>query len=161
MMMMNPITAHGAAAVALKLKGGSVGVGSFASVIPPVATLAVALLTKQVAVALLCGIFSGCMLLYDLNPAVAMLRCFDTFIINAIADKGHTTVILFNLILGGTIGLVQKGGGALGLAQALKRFAKDAQSCLATTVALAALIFFDDYARWDYSFERTERTHVV
>ena len=65
---------------------------------------------------------------------------------DSISDREHATVLLFNLVLGGTIGLVQKGGGAQGLAKSLKRFAKDARSCLATSASLAALIFFDDYA---------------
>jgi Na+/H+ antiporter NhaC len=130
----------------LKLRGGATGIGGPLSLLPPATTLAVALTTKQVAVALLVGIWSGCMLMYDMNPLVSFLRTFDTHLVESISDKEHATVLLFNLILGGTIGLVQKGGGAQGLAQSLKRFAKDARSCLATSASLAALIFFDDYA---------------
>jgi Na+/H+ antiporter NhaC len=114
--------------------------------VPPLWTLAVALATKQVTVALVCGIWSGCMLLHDLHPLVALLRTFDTHVVDAITDREHATVILFNLLLGGTIGLVQKGGGALGLARALKRFATDARSFQRTAACLAACIFFDDYA---------------
>jgi len=105
------------AATALALRGGEVGVGTAASLLPPVVTLAVALIYKQVTVALFLGIFSGALLLNNFNPALAFLRCFDTHIVDAVCDREHTIVILFNLILGGTIGLVQKGGGALGLAQ--------------------------------------------
>jgi|MDSY01.2.fsa_nt_gb Na+/H+ antiporter NhaC len=130
----------------LKLRGGAVGIGGALSLLPPVTTLAVALTTKQVAIALLVGIWSGCMLLYDMNPLVSFLRTFDTHLVDSISDREHATVLLFNLVLGGTIGLVQKGGGAQGLAKSLKRFAKDARSCLATSASLAALIFFDDYA---------------
>ncbi len=129
----------------LALRGGSV-VGGPASLLPVAMTLGVALWTKQVAVALLCGIISGQLLLCG-SPTVAFLRAFDTSIIDAVSDRQHATVIIFNFILGGTIGLVQKGGGALGLAKALKRFAKDAKSCVSTAAFLAGLIFFDDYAR--------------
>ena len=137
-MAMNP--------TALALRGGGVGLGGPLSLLPPVTTLSFALATKQVTPALLVGIWSGCLLLYDLNPLVALLKTLDTHIVNAVVDREHATVILFNLILGATIGLVQKGGGAQGLAASLKRFAKDARSCLATACALAGLIFFDDYA---------------
>ncbi|KAH8049341.1 Na+/H+ antiporter [Aureococcus anophagefferens] len=85
-----------ATALALRGGGGAVGVGGPLSLLPPVATLAVALGTKQVAVALLVGIWSG----------------------RAAARR----------------------------ASSLKRFAKDAKSCLATACGLAGLIFFDDYA---------------
>ncbi|KAH8075752.1 Na+/H+ antiporter [Aureococcus anophagefferens] len=135
-----------ATALALRGGGGAVGVGGPLSLLPPVATLAVALGTKQVAVALLVGIWSGCLLLHSRNPAVALLRAVDMHVLDAVVDKEHATVILFNLLLGGTIGVVQKGGGAQGLARSLKRFAKDAKSCLATACGLAGLIFFDDYA---------------
>ena len=116
------------------------------SLLPPVTTLSFALATKQVTPALLVGIWSGCFLLYDLNPLVALLKTLDTHIVNAVVDREHATVILFNLILGATIGLVQKGRRRAGQAASLKRFAKDARSCLATACALAGLIFFDDYA---------------
>ena len=133
--------------MALGLRGGgSFGLGGPLSLVPPAATLAVALQTKQVAVALLVGIWSGCLLLYGGNPGVALLRAFDSHILEAVVDREHATVILFNLLLGGTIGVVQKGGGAQGLARSLKRFARDAKSCLTTACGLAGLIFFDDYA---------------
>jgi len=136
----------GSAAAALALRGGEVGIGGPLSLMPPVLTLAVALATRQVAMALLVGIWSGAMLLNDLRPLASFLRCFDTHIVDAVSSNEHATVILFNLVLGGTIGLVQRGGGALGLASALKRFAKDSKSCLATSGILSSLIFFDDYA---------------
>lgn len=98
----------GAANTLLSLRGGS-AVGGPASLLPVTVTLAVALGSKQVAVALLCGIFSGCMLLNGGNPVQAFLNSFDTHLIGAVADKNHATVIIFNFILGGTIALVQKG----------------------------------------------------
>ena len=45
--------------------------------------------------------------LYDLNPLVALLKTLDTHIVNAVVDREHATVILFNRILGATIGLVK------------------------------------------------------
>eukprot|EP00617_Octactis_speculum_P024078 CAMPEP_0185745058 /NCGR_PEP_ID=MMETSP1174-20130828/3358_1 /TAXON_ID=35687 /ORGANISM="Dictyocha speculum, Strain CCMP1381" /LENGTH=537 /DNA_ID=CAMNT_0028418849 /DNA_START=249 /DNA_END=1862 /DNA_ORIENTATION=- len=132
--------------LATSLRGGAVGVGKAASLLPPLATLAVATTTKQVSIALLTGIWSGCLLLNDFKPLVAFLRTFDKYIIDAVADPEHAAVLLFTFILGGTIALVQKGGGALGLAKLLKRFATDASSCLRTAALLACLIFFDDYS---------------
>ena len=93
---------------ALALRGGGVGLGGPLSLLPPVTTLSFALATKQVTPALLVGIWSGCLLLYDLNPLVALLKTLDTHIVNAVVDREHATVILFNLILGATIGLVQR-----------------------------------------------------
>ena len=44
------------------------------------------------AVALLFGIWTGQMLMNDLNPAVAFLRAFDTTIVDAVVDREHATV---------------------------------------------------------------------
>ncbi len=54
-------------------------------------------------------------------------------------------VVLFTLLLGGTIGLVQKAGGGLALAKMLHRFMTGAKSALMSCMALCSLIFFDDY----------------
>lgn len=73
-------------------------------------------------VALLVGIWTGALLVSGFNPLSAFLRTFDTYFVGAFTGEGNAAVLLFTFLLGGTIGLVQKSGGALGLANALKRF---------------------------------------
>lgn len=76
----------------------------------------------QVVVALLVGIWAGALLVAGFNPLTALLRTFDTYFVGAFTGEGNAEVLLFTFLLGGTIGLVQKSGGALGLANALKKF---------------------------------------
>lgn len=76
----------------------------------------------QVIIALLLGIWSGAVLTCSFNPLTAFLRTFDTYFVGAFTGEGNAAVLLFTFLLGGTIGLVQRSGGALGLANALKRF---------------------------------------
>lgn len=57
-----------------------------------------------------------------LNPLRAFLMTFDTYFIGAFTGEGNAAVLLFTFLLGGTIGLVQRSGGALGLANSLKEF---------------------------------------
>lgn len=80
------------------------------------------LLLEQVLVALLVGIWAGALLVSGFNPLSAFLRTFDTYFVGAFVGEGNAEVLLFTFLLGGTIGLVQRSGGALGLANALKRF---------------------------------------
>lgn len=72
--------------------------------------------------ALLVGIWAGALLVSGFNPLSAFLRTFDTYFVGAFTGEGNAQVLLFTFLLGGTIGLVQRSGGALGLANALKRF---------------------------------------
>lgn len=97
-------------------------------------------------VALLLGVFSGCMLLNGGNALLASARTFDSYFVDALADREHAGVVLFTLLLGGTIGLVQKAGGGLALATMLRGAMTSARSALASCMALCSLIFFDDYS---------------
>lgn len=72
--------------------------------------------------ALLVGIWAGALLVSGFDPVSAFLRTFDTYFVGAFVGEGNAEVLLFTFLLGGTIGLVQRSGGALGLANALKRF---------------------------------------
>lgn len=72
--------------------------------------------------ALLMGIWAGALLVSGFDPLFAFLRTFDTYVVGAFVGEGNAQVLLFTFLLGGTIGLVQRSGGALGLANALKRF---------------------------------------
>ena len=96
--------------------------------------------------ALLLGIWSGATLLCRGNPATGLLRTFDTYFVQAFTDGQHAAVLLFTFILGGLIAVVQKCGGALGLARVAKKFAHTRTRAQATAAGLGCLIFFDDYS---------------
>ena len=92
------------------------------SLLPPLATLVASIALKQVTLAMLIGIWSGALLLHGGNPLVAFLRTFDHYLVGAFLSAEHAGVVLFTLLLGGCIGLVQRSGGALGLAGLVQRF---------------------------------------
>lgn len=50
------------------------------------------------------------------NPGTALLRSLDTYWSVALGGGSHAAVVLFTLFLGGLIGVVQRSGGANGLA---------------------------------------------
>ena len=95
---------------------------SWLSLLPPLVTLVASVSLRQVILAMLLGIWSGSLLLNAANPLTALLRTFDHYMVGAIVDAEHAGVVLFTMLLGGTIGLVQKSGGALGLAKLVRRF---------------------------------------
>ncbi|CAM9275362.1 unnamed protein product [Scytosiphon promiscuus] len=121
-------------------------VPGWVTLLPPLVTLIISILYQQVLVALLVGIWAGALLTSGFNPLSAFLRTFDTYFVGAFVGEGNAEVLLFTFLLGGTIGLVQRSGGALGLANALKGFMGTRTRGQVCTVALGCLIFFDDYS---------------
>jgi Na+/H+ antiporter NhaC len=73
-------------------------------------------------------------------------RLLDTHIVNALADRGHASIILFSLLLGGMLGLMTQSGGAKGIASWVGIDGTTRRRAQLTTWLLGLLIFFDDYA---------------
>lgn len=80
------------------------------------------------------------------DPFRGFLRTLDTYIINSFASADHIFVILFSWFLSGLTGLIQRGGGAQGLANAIIGFAKTRRSTMLVAFVCGIMIFFDDYA---------------
>lgn len=116
------------------------------SLLPPLATLIVAIATRHVIFALYIGVWIGCLLLYDYNPITAFARSLDTKIPQALADTGHAVVLLFSWMLAGMVAVIGKSGGAQGLANRVIRRAKTSAAGQFSAWAMGLLVFFDDYA---------------
>ena len=121
-------------------------VPGFVSLLPPVACLLCAVLTKMTLVSLLFGIWTGCLFLADYNPLAAFLRTFDTYFRQSFCNSDHAGIVLFTFLLGGLLGVAQRSGGNKGLADATRRVAKTRMTGLLCAYGLGLLIFFDDYS---------------
>lgn len=119
---------------------------SWVSVLPPIVALGASVALKQVIIALLLGVWSGCLILAGGNPVSAAMRTFDSYLVGAFNAPDHAGVLLFTFLLGGTIGVVQKAGGGIALARLLQGFMSSARRALVCAWALCMLIFFDDYS---------------
>ena len=123
--------------------------GSWLSVLPPVAAIAIALITRAVIPALLIGIWSGVFIAADTELSAlwsSLLRSFDTKLVNAIADPDRVRVLLFTMMLGGMIGVLAKNGGMRGIVARVTSFASNAIRGQLVTAGLGLVIFFDDVA---------------
>jgi Na+/H+ antiporter family len=74
------------------------------------------------------------------------LRTLDTYILKALADEDHVYIILFDYFLAGLMGVIQRVGGANGLAKAILSFAKTRRMTMLVAFLCGFAIFFDDYA---------------
>jgi Na+/H+ antiporter NhaC len=119
------------------------------SLLPPLLAILLALLFREVLVALFAGIWVGGFVIYGLSLQsffTGFLAVADTFVVGAINDTDHISVILFSLLIGGMVAVISRNGGMAGVVNLLSRYARSARSSQLVTWALGVGIFFDDYA---------------
>ena len=89
------------------------------SLLPPLLAIVLAIATRQVFVSLATGIWIGYVLIERsvLSGTMAALQAA----VNVFGDAGNTRVILFSLLVGSLIALVQRSGGVQGFVSAAKR----------------------------------------
>jgi len=115
------------------------------SLLPPLISILLALLFRQIVPALLAGVWAGAWILHG-GPLIGMLRTMDSYIVGAASDADHVAIIIFSLLLGGMVGLISRSGGTIGMVEALTPFATSSRRGQLVTWFLGLLIFFDDYA---------------
>jgi len=115
------------------------------SLVPPIVAIVLCFVTREVLPSLFIGVFLGALILKDLNPILAIA---DTAIIvrDNLADSWNATVVLFDFIVGGVVGLLYYSGGATGFAKFLTGHIKSRRGIELASSALGMLIFFDDYS---------------
>jgi Na+/H+ antiporter NhaC len=121
------------------------------SAIPPLLAIILALLTREVLTSLFLGIFSGTAILGWYSDGFTglfsgFLDIFQTKIIDALADRGHLSIVVFSMTIGAVVALISKNGGMQGVVNYIGKYAKDAKSGQLATYTLGLAIFFDDYA---------------
>lgn len=130
--------------------GQTSGLG-WISLLPPIISIILAFITKNVVFSLFLGIFSGTFILQiqDGNAFIAFFKAFldiVDYILSSLSDSWNAGIILQVLTIGGLIGLISKMGGAKAVAETLSRKAKGPVSAQVITWILGIFVFFDDYA---------------
>ena len=82
----------------------------WSSLLPPVLAILLALAFRQVVPALLLGIWIGASLVHG-GPLAGALRTIDQYLIGALADSDHASIVIFSLLLGGMVGIISRSGG--------------------------------------------------
>ena len=85
----------------------------FWSVVPPILTIVLALVTKNVFVSLLIGIFTSSMVLCGGAPLTGLNDTFYSFI-HTFESNGNTITLISFLLIGALIYLIEKSGGVEG-----------------------------------------------
>ena len=122
---------------------------SWVSILPPLLAIVLALYLRQVIPALFMGLWFGAWAINDFTFAglwMGLLESFQIHILNAVATTDHSAVILFSLMIGGTVGIISRNGGMQGIVNLIVSWADDARRACLATATMGLAIFFDDYA---------------
>ncbi|PWH85404.1 Na+/H+ antiporter NhaC family protein [Brumimicrobium oceani] len=121
------------------------------SLLPPLVAIVLALIFKEVLSSLFIGIFIGAATIGFYGGGftgifAAFFTVLDHYILNALLDSGHASVILFSVIIGSIVAIISKNGGMQGVVNRLIKYATNRKSGMLTAYFLGLAIFFDDYA---------------
>lgn len=119
--------------------------GTIWALVPPFIAIALALITKEVYSSLFIGIAVGALFYTGFHVETAITHIFQDGMVGALSDEGNVGILIFLVILGVMVCLMNKAGGS----EAFGRFAgekiKTKAGAQLATVVLGILIFIDDY----------------
>ncbi len=126
---------------------------TFWSLVPPIIAIALALIIKEVYSSLFIGILVGGVF-YSL-PLFAegffkgiestVLHIFQDGIVGSLSDSWNVGILIFLVILGAMVALMNKAGGSRAFGVAMSKKIKTKVGAQLATVLLGVLIFIDDY----------------
>ena len=116
--------------------------GTFWAFMPAIIAIVLALVTKQVYISLFFGIVVGALMFVGGNPLDALFTVFQVM-----SEKvgANVPIIVFLVVLGILVVLMQKSGGAKAYGNWAGKKIKTKGGALAATAGLGTLIFVDDY----------------
>lgn len=122
------------------------------SILPPLIAIFLALIFKEVVISLFMGVWTGAFIAGGMRIGsiyyfiVSFLEVVEKYVIKALADGGHLSIMIFSLLIGGMVAIISRNGGMAGIVQELSHYAKTTRSSQFITWLLGVAIFFDDYA---------------
>ena len=119
------------------------------AIVPALLAIAAALLFRQVIVALFLGVWVGAWIVSGDVLTGWFTGLFSTivaYILPALADSDHAAILIFSMMIGGTVGLIQKNGGTAAIVDVVTKWARSAGRGQFATAVLGVTVFFDDYA---------------
>lgn len=118
------------------------------ALLPPVIAIALALFTKEVYSSLFCGIVVGAGLYANGNVELllnTLLFNKDGGMVTKLSDAWNVGIIIFLVILGIMVALMNKVGGSAAFGQWASKNIKTRIGAQLATITLGVLIFVDDY----------------
>ena len=119
---------------------------SFWALVPPIVAIGLALITKEVYSSLFIGILVGACFYAKFNFEGIMNHLFiDGLVGTALSDSYNVGILVFLVILGVMVALMNKSGGAAAFGKWSAQKIKGRTGAQLATICLGVLIFIDDY----------------
>ena len=118
---------------------------TFWALIPPVVAIVLALITKEVYSSLFVGILVGGLFYSGFSFEGTIVHIFEDGIIGVLSDSYNVGILVFLIILGAIVCLMNKAGGSAAFGRWASDHIKTRTGAQLVTVALGVLIFIDDY----------------
>ena len=118
------------------------------SLLPPVVAIVLALNTKEVYTSLLVGIATGALLYANGNLELALNTLFfneEGGMIYKLADSGNVGILVFLVMLGILVALMNKAGGSAAFGRWASTHIHTRAGAQFATLLLGVMIFVDDY----------------
>ena len=117
------------------------------SLVPPLVAIILALITKEVYSSLFVGIVVGGLFYTNFNVKDAFLTIFTDATDGGMATKiaGNVGILVFLVVLGILVALMNKAGGSAAYGRWATGAIKTRRGALLSTFALGVLVFVDDY----------------
>ena len=123
-------------------------IGSMWSLLPPIVAIGLALITKEVYSSLFAGIITGG-ILYAISSGTGFEGFFGAVvndgIIANVADSYNAGILMFLVVLGIIVVLMNKAGGSRAYGEWAAAHIKSRKGACISTFLLGCLIFVDDY----------------
>ena len=118
---------------------------SFWSLLPPIIAIALALITKEVYSSLFIGIVCGGLIYSGFSFVGTIEHVFVDGMIGSLSDAWNVGILIFLVILGGMVMLMNRAGGSAAFGRWSVEHVKTKVGAQLAAIALGVLIFIDDY----------------
>ena len=112
--------------------------------VPPILTIVLAFITRDVIISLFLGILSGTLIVSGGNPLLALMSLTDR-LADSLADGWNIRIFLFCGLLGALVGMLAKTGSAFSFGDWAAKKIKTKRESLVFTWIFGLIIFIDDY----------------
>ncbi len=115
------------------------------ALVPPIVAIGLALVTKEVYSSLFIGILFGGVLYSEFSFEGTVVHVFSDGFVGSIADAYNVGILLFLVILGAMVAMMNRAGGSAAFGRWASKHIKTRVGAQLCTVVLGCLIFIDDY----------------
>ena len=126
-------------------EGESFAYNTLWAALPPVIAIGLALITKEVHSSLFLGILVGAMMYANFDFMGTFVHVFEDGIIANLSDSYNVGILIFLVILGTMVQLMNAAGGSAAFGKWSTEHIKSRTAAQLAVVCLGVLIFIDDY----------------